>query len=283
MAYLECENLVVETWDDGNIILQINKYYIATICLNRIDKHNALSANMVTGLNNALDYLEYYNDHHGLIRILILRANGPTFCAGADLKLMQQMVYANYDANCADAQSLAIVLKKFSDFPAPTIALVQGNAYGGGVGLICCADYALAIMDAKFCLSEVKLGIIPAIISPYLLDTIGYKDTLRLFMSAQEFDSLEGRGMNMFSELANDYTELNSKLENLVHLLIKNAPQAVRKAKKIVKQLNKNSNLADINLSELIAQIRISEEGQEGLLAFLEKRTPKWIIPQEGY
>lgn len=281
MAYLECDKTIKQSWYNQHIILEINKYQVATIWLNRPDKHNALNADMVLGLNNAFEYLENYLLENRInIRVLLLRAKGKTFCAGADLKAMQQMIHYDYQENYTDALNLAKVLEKFAHFSCPTIAIIQGSAYGGGVGLICCADFAIALSGSEFCLSEVKLGIIPAVISPYIYKTIGYKQSVRYILTADTISSEEALKLNILSQIVNSEKELVTQTEKIVTKLLSNGPIAMQEAKKWLNKMEyeKYSQNLDIQTADLIAKLRTSSEGQEGLLAFLEKRKPNWKV-----
>lgn len=281
MASLECDNIIQDSWYDSNIILEVNRYKVATIYLNRQDKHNALDEQMIAGLNSAFDSLEnYLSEYDGNIKLLILRANGKSFCAGADLKAMQKMIDYNFDENYQDAIALARVLDRLANFAAPTLAVIQGNAFGGGVGLICCCDMAIAVNNSEFCLSEVKLGLIPAVISPYLLETLGYKQALRYSITADKFDAARALELGMLTHVVPLEKYLSQEVDIIIQSILKNGPIAMQNAKKLLKEIYLNTN--DINIlgktAEAIASIRVSNEGQEGLTAFLEKREPNWIV-----
>lgn len=281
MASLEPDYIISESYYNDNIIVTVNKHRIASICLNRVDKHNALNDEMLLGINNALDTIEnYLSQNNGNIRALVLESHGKSFCAGADLNSMQQMVNYDYNENYQDAINLARVLDRINNFPAPTIAKIQGSAFGGGIGLISCCDFAVAMNTAKFCLSEVKLGIIPAVISPYLIETMGYKKANRLALSAELIDSSKALELDLISYIALSEADLNNRVNSLLDLFKLNSPAAMQRCKSLFKEINNNKD--DINklgkTAEEIAKIRISPEGQEGLLAFIEKRKPNWVI-----
>jgi len=281
LASLECDIIVDEKYANNNILLELNKHGVASITLNRVEKHNALDANMIAGLNKAFDFLENYlleSEHPVKIRLLLLKANGKTFCAGADLNSMQKMVEFDYDDNYQDAINLARVLDRLNNFACPTIAVVQGSAFGGGVGLICCCDIAVAVSSAKFCLSEVKLGLIPAVISPYLVAAMGLKHAKRYTLTAEKFNSETAYNISMLTEVASNEKKLDITVDNIVSNLLKNGPVAMQKAKSLLKTIEYDQdeqNLAS-KTADAIANIRVSPEGQEGLLAFLEKRKPNW-------
>lgn len=280
--YLECDNIVQQSWYQDNISLEINTHRIATIYLNRVDKRNALNAEMLNALNEAFDVLEEYHSENNInVRLLLLRANGKVFCAGADLKSMQQMVDYSYQDNYQDAVLLARVLERLADFPCPTISAINGNAYGGGIGLICATDFAIAVKSAEFCLSEVKLGLIPAVISPYLVSTMGYKTALRLTVAAKNISADEALKYNMLSDIADSHEDLEIILTGLISELMQFGPLAMQKAKRLIKEIYASSDDQNTLLgrtAELIASIRVSAEGQEGLQAFLNKKSPSWII-----
>lgn len=280
MVYLECDNIVTKSWYQENVLLEVNKNNIATLFLNRIDKHNSLDSGMLDALNSAFDFLEeYHAENNANIRMLLLRANGKSFCAGADLNSMQQMVNYTFDENYQDALKLARVLERLSDFPCPTISVVQGNAYGGGVGLICATDFAFTTSNTSFCLSEVKLGLIPAVISPYLVSTLGYKNALQSTLSARLFNAKQAYEMNMVYCLCEDSKELISNLNDFVASLLNNGPIAMQKAKALIQDVFRNNSSDMLSKTvEEIAKIRISDEGQVGLNAFINKDKPDWIV-----
>lgn len=280
MESLECNNIIEQSWYDKNVLLEVNQNRVATLRLNRSAKHNALNSEMLIALNNAFDYLEeYHSENNTNVRVLLLRANGKSFCAGADLNSMQKTIDYNYDENYQDALVLARVLERLSNFACPTIAVVQGDAYGGGVGLICAADFAIALDGANFSLSEVKLGLIPAVISPYLVATMGYKQAMRFVLSANKFDAQTALNLNILSQIVNSELSLNAELKKLVSIMLNNGPLAMQKAKLLIKEVHehRDSNIIS-KTAEAIASIRVSQEAQEGLLAFINKRQPNWVI-----
>jgi len=278
LASSECKITLNKSYGDSTVLLEISEQGVANIILNRPDKHNSLDNAMISGLSDLLDELyDYLDNKKYLIKILVLKANGKSFCAGADLKHMQEMVNYSYDENYNDAMELAEVLFKLANFPCPTIAMVNGSAYGGGVGLICCMDFAYAVTEAEFCLSEVKLGLIPAVISPYIINTCGVKKAKRIMLSAYRISSTEALEYDILSHIVASQNELKNSVDKLISDLLNNGPNAMIAVKKLVSDYNHISDSMN-NTVEAIANIRVSAEGQEGLLAFLSKRKPSWVI-----
>lgn len=247
---------------------------ITTITLNRPEIHNAFDDELIQQLTTTLEKIN--NDK--TVRVVILAANGKSFCAGADLKWMQKM--ANYlrDENLQDAHALAKLMKTLNDLNKPTIALVQGAAYGGGVGLVACCDIAIASTEASFCFSEVKIGLVPAIISPYSIRAIGERAARRYFLTAEKFSAEEAYRLGLV-HLVVPPAELNTTSEKIAKTLLNNSPQAVTAAKQLIAKVTDQAIDNDLiqTTVECIADIRVSAEGQEGLKAFLEKRSPNWV------
>ncbi len=279
MASLECSKVIVsKSYSDATVLLEIDQLGVASIILNRADKHNSLDNNMVSGLAESLDDLYGYLDNKQYsVKVLVLKASGKSFCAGADLKHMQAMVNYSYDENYNDAMELADVLSRLANFPCPTIALVNGSAFGGGVGLICCTDFAYAVKEAEFCLSEVKLGLIPAVISPYIVNTCGLKKAKRIILSAHKLNSATALDYDILTDIVDSQAELINRANQLIIDLLNNGPNAMIEAKKLVNNYGHSPEVINKTV-EAIANIRVSQEGQEGLLAFLSKRKPNWIV-----
>jgi methylglutaconyl-CoA hydratase len=249
---------------------------IATLSLNRPETHNAFDARLIAGLDSALAEIEADGT-----RILILTGTGSTFSAGADLNWMRAMAAADEHANFADAIALARCLRRLNNLPIPTVARVNGSAYGGGVGLLSCCDIAVAVDSAKFTLSEVKLGLVPAVISPYVIAAIGRRQARRYFLSAEIIDAPQALQIGLIHEcVAAD--KLDDCVARILHWLGKAAPTASLHAKRLVNayshaETGLQMENQDRQNAELIARLRVSEEGQEGLGAFLGKRPAKWI------
>lgn len=262
---------------DSGVLLDIDQRGVATVTLNRPDIHNAFDAQLIRALSEVFAQLAK-NDK---VRVVILAARGKSFSAGADLNWMQAMVNYSYQENLADAQALAEMLFLLNNLNKPTIARVQGAAFGGAIGLIACCDMAIASKLSKFCLSEVKIGLIPATISPYVIDAIGARAARRYFCTAEVFSARRARRLGLISEAVTE-EELDSSIETLVEHILRNSPQAVSAAKQLVFKVQNrviDPTLIDMTCQE-IASIRVSAEGQEGLQAFLHKRPANWIETQ---
>ncbi len=255
---------------------------VATLTMDRPSVHNAFDDQMISELLVALTELQ--NDE--AVRVLVLESTGKNFSAGADLAWMRSMATKNYDENLADAGNLAELMHKLDTFKAPTIAKVQGAAFGGAVGLVACCDMAVAIEKTSFCLSEVKIGLIPAVISPYVVRAIGERASRRYFLTAERFFALEAKALGLLSHVVAE-EELDVTVTNVINTLLQNSPQALNAAKQLIRDVANQPTTPELiaHTSRQIAAIRVSKEGQEGLSAFLEKRTAAWIVatqPSEG-
>ena len=250
---------------------------VATVTLNRPDKHNAFDDAMIAALRQTFDDLAS-ND---AVRVVVLASAGRNFSAGADLGWMQRMADYDYAHNLADARVLAGMLKALYELPQPTIARVQGAAFGGGVGLVSCCDMAVATERASFCLSEVKIGLMPATISPFVARAMGERACRRYFTTAERFDANRALALGLVSEVVAEES-LDSTLEQLIHSILGNGPLAVREAKRLVADVAGREVTEALveDTCERIAHIRVSAEGQEGLAAFLNKREPAWAGKQ---
>jgi len=246
---------------------------IGRILLNRPDKHNAFDDVLIEELLQTLKNIEQNPE----IRVVILSATGPSFSAGADLQWMQKIAAYDKLANLNDAMKLAEVMCRLNQLSKPTIALVQGNAYGGALGLIACCDIALASPEAQFCFSEVKLGLIPAVISPYILAAIGERAARRYFLTSENFSAQTAVSIGLIHEIT---PNLEAQGLMLAEQILHNAPDALSRIKKLVGEIVSQPVHSEIirKTAQAIADTRVSPEGQEGLKAFLEKRPPKWVI-----
>jgi len=246
---------------------------IMMITLNRAAKHNAFDEKVLIALLQLLD--EAIQNKY--VRAIILKANGKHFSAGADLNWMQRMAQFNEEENLQDAMILARLMHKLHHSPKPTIAMVQGAAFGGGAGLVAACDIAIASHSAQFCFSEVKLGLIPAVISPYVIKAIGERVAKWLFMSAEIINAEQARNLNLIHHCVNDEELLTFTL-NYAQKISNNAPKAVAECKTLINTVS--GRTIDLQLIQetaaLIAKKRVSAEGQEGLRAFLNKQTPNW-------
>lgn len=247
---------------------------VATLTLNRPDKHNALDGEMLRQLHDAL--VEIEND--AAVRVVVLTGAGASFCAGADIAHMRSMLGATEQQNVDDAMLLARCLRALDELPQPVIARVNGNVYGGGVGLVACADIAVATATAKFALTEVRLGIVPAAISPYVAAAVGGRQARRLFLTAVPFEAAEAQTLNLVHFTASA-EELDAAVQKQVDLVLRGGPAALRAAKVLVRDVLPSTDrdaLAD-ETARLLARLRVSPEGKEGLSAFLERRKPSWL------
>lgn len=256
--------------------------YVGVLRLNRPELHNAFGDLMIAELIKALDELAALPG----LRVLLLESTGKNFSAGADLNWMRAMAQKDYQQNLTDAGALALLMEKLNNFPLPVIALVQGAAFGGAVGLVACCDMAVATPKASFCLSEVKIGLIPAVISPYVVRAIGERASRRYFTTAERFDAATALQLGLISEIAGSEvpSDIRAKAQPLIDAIIANSPQAVVAAKALVAYVADQPLSAGTiaETSRRIAAIRVSAEGQEGLTAFLDKRTPAWQPSQSA-
>jgi methylglutaconyl-CoA hydratase len=258
------------------VITDIDDRGIATVTLNNPDKHNAFDDAIIKELTAAFIAVE----RNPAVRVMILASRGKSFSAGADLNWMKRMADYSYEENLRDSQALAAMLKTLNFMSTPTIARVQGAAFGGAVGLVSCADIAVATERATFSLSEVRIGLIPATISPYVIAAIGQRAARRYFTTAERFGADEALRLGLVSQIVSDETHLDATIDTLASSLLANSPAAVSAAKELVfavAQREISEPLID-DTCRRIADIRISAEGQEGLAAFLEKRTPVWNV-----
>ncbi len=246
---------------------------VATVTLDRPEKHNAFDDSTILQLTDAFKQIDQDND----VRVMVLAANGKSFSAGADLNWMQRMANYTLEENIEDATHLATMLQSLSTMRKPTIARVQGAAFGGAVGLVSCCDMAVGSNNASFCLSEVKIGLIPATISPYVIAAMGERAARRYFLTAERFDAIKAMQLGLLSEVCAP-EELDDAVAKLIRTLMANGPAAITQAKALILDYaNREISQALINdSSQRIAGVRVSIEGQEGLKAFLDKREPAW-------
>ncbi|MEP1384321.1 MAG: enoyl-CoA hydratase/isomerase family protein [Paraglaciecola sp.] len=258
---------------EPSVLLEINAQGVATVTLNRPNVHNAFDHHLINQLTLIFQSLESKNS----VRVMVLAANGKSFSAGADINWMQGMASYTYQENLADANALANMLQLLNTLKVPTIARVQGAAFGGAIGLIACCDMAIGSKLSKFCLSEVKLGLIPATISPYVIEAIGARQARRYFSTAEVFSARRARRIGLLNEAVAE-EELDRTIENIIEHILKNSPLAITAAKQLIQEvqhLNKSEDIISIT-SQKIAKVRVSEQGQEGLNAFLQKRPANW-------
>lgn len=257
----------------ASILVQIESNGVATLTLNRPDVHNAFDDNTISEMTKALNELS--NDPS--VRMLVLKSNGKHFSAGADLAWMQKMAQFDEMANLKDADALAQLMYQLHRFGKPTLAIVQGNAYGGAVGLMACCHIVIAASTAQFCFSEVKLGLIPAVISPYIVRAIGQRNARAYFLTAKAFDATRALQMGLCHEVVAK-EQLEQAANDMIICLLKNGPQAQIAVNNLIDELQSlkiDEQLVSLT-AKTIANIRVSNEGQEGLKAFLEQREPIW-------
>ncbi len=255
----------------ATVLLDIN-HDIATLTLNRSEVRHAFNEVMVKELLMALQTVSA----NTTVRILVLKSTGSVFCAGADLAYMQKMAHFTEIENKTDAMQLATLMNTLYTLNKPTLALVQGHAYGGGVGLIACCDIVIAHHKAQFCLSEVKLGLSPSVISPYVIRAIGLRQAQRYFLTAQTFDAQTAQHLGLVHECVADEKGLQKEADTTIQQLLKNGPEALAQTKQLL-QHNAPLNTELINYTvDHIAKLRTSSEGQSGIKAFLTHTTPPW-------
>ncbi|HJU46737.1 MAG TPA: enoyl-CoA hydratase-related protein [Gaiellaceae bacterium] len=240
---------------------------VLRLTLARPETRNAFDAALIAELSEAFVDV-------GRVRAVVLAGDGPSFCAGADVEWMRASADLDYDANLADATALRRMLESIDSCPAPVVAAAHGHAFGGGIGLVACADIALAHERTVFAFSEVKLGIVPAVISPYALRKIGESAARRYFVTGERFDAAAALRIGLVHEVTDD---LDAALDRVLAELRTAGPRAARHAKKLVLERPDGPETA-----RRIAERRTSEEGQEGLRAFLDRRPPKWTSVKRG-
>ena len=248
---------------------------IRTITLSRPDVRNAFNDEVIAELKAAFEDAGQASD----VRCVVLTAVGPAFCAGADLNWMRRMADYTRDENLADAACLAEMLRTLYECSKPTIARVQGDVFAGGVGLVAACDIAVSVDTATFCLSEVKLGLIPATISPYVVRAMGARASHRYFLTAERFDAIEAHRIGLVHEVVTA-DALDAKVNELTQALVNASPNAVKACKQLVQDVaNKDIDSALIARTVAgIADIRASAEGKEGVQSFLQKRKPNWLL-----
>jgi len=245
-----------------------------TVTLDRPDLHNAFDDEMIEQITAAFAELGKADP----VRVIVLSAEGKSFCAGADVNWMRRMVGYTLEENVADAERMAVMLRTVRECPKPVIARIHGAAYGGGVGLAAACDLAVALESAAFCLSEVNLGIIPAVISPYVMEKIGPGHLRRLALTAERFSAEEARRIGLVNEAAESIERLDEGIERFSTALLANGPQAIAACKAVLRDAQEVASwdARQALTVQRIAEQRVSPEGQEGLKAFLEKRRPAW-------
>jgi len=247
---------------------------VAVVTLNRPDLHNAFNETLIAELTEVLNVL----DADDAVRAVVLAGNGKSFCAGADLNWMKKMAGYGAAENLADAQALALMLRTLNGLSKPTVARVQGAAYGGGVGLTACCDIAIAAIEASFALSEAKLGLIPATISPYVIEAIGARQARRFFLTGERFDAAEAYRIGLVHDIV-PIAELDERVNEVLGKLMLAGPRAQMECKALIRGVAHRPIDAAVigGTAEHIAAVRASVEGKEGVAAFLDKRAASWV------
>ncbi len=266
------------TDQESVVLLNRRAAGVTEVVLNRPEKRNAFDDIIIQQLISALEEVNADNTTH----IVILRSEGKHFSAGADLGWMRRMADNSRQENLDDARQLARLMETLNNLDKPVIGLVQGAAYGGAVGLAACCDMVIATEKSSFCLSEVKLGLIPAVISPYVVRAIGERQARRYFISAEVFTAREAEHYGLVHMVCDDLDAMERRCDELLRQLAGNGPEAMKAAKDLVFAVSHKLISDDVieDTAQRIADIRVSAEGQEGLSAFLNKRKATWALEE---
>jgi methylglutaconyl-CoA hydratase len=250
---------------------------VARVTLNRPELRNAFDDALIRELQRAFERLQ----SDPAVRVVVLAGNGPAFCAGADLNWMKRMAGYSYEENLADAQALGTMLATLDRLPKPTIARVHGPVFAGGTGLVAACDIAVGTPEAKFCLSEAKLGLSPATISPYVIRAMGERLARRYFLTAEVFGADDAYRIGMLSALVPG-TDLDREIDSLIKNLLAGGPEAHAKIKDLIRAVAHRpvDDELSTETARRIAEIRVSPEGREGIASFLEKRKAAWCSPK---
>jgi methylglutaconyl-CoA hydratase len=250
---------------------------VGLVTMNRPERHNAFDDALIAELTEALRSMEAEDG----IRVVVLSGAGRSFSAGADLNWMRRMAGFSMEENRRDAMGLAALMRTLAHLRKPTVARVQGPAYGGGVGLVACCDVAIATQSATFALTEAKLGLVPAVISPYVIAAIGERTARRYFLSAERFPAAEAFRLGLLHDLAVSEGDMDEKIGVVVDSMLACGPVAQREAKELIRAVAGRPVTSELlqDTAERIAKLRASPEGREGVSAFLEKRRASWVPP----
>jgi len=255
------------------LLLDTDARGVATITLNRPAIHNAFDDALIVDLTTLLKRVELDPQ----VRVVVLAANGKSFCAGADLNWMKRMATYSERENRRDAEQLATLMRTLDRLTKPTVAKVQGSAYAGGAGLVACCDVAFAADTARFAITEVRIGLIPAVISPYLVQAIGPRWARRYFLTAEAFDAREAERIGLVHGVFK-LDQLDLAVNQICDILVANGPKALADGKDMLRFVARGP-IDDAMIAETaarIARIRVTQEGREGIASFLEKRKPNW-------
>lgn len=257
--------------------LEIDSRGVAWLTLDKPDVHNAFDDALINELNAYLDRLHNAAERDD-VRMVVLGSEGKHFSAGADLNWMKRMVDYGVDANLEDSRQLSRLMQRLDTLPCPTVCRVQGAAYGGAVGLAACCDLVIASEAARFCLSEVRIGLSPAVISPYVQRAIGERQMRRFALTAEVIDVTTAQTLGLVHEVAGSH-ELDERVAVYVDTLLAASPQASRATKALLQSVayEPDSDATRERCCRTISELRVSAEGQEGLAAFFDKRAPAWL------
>lgn len=259
-----------------SVQVDIDERHVAFITLNKSEKNNAFDDHVITELRQHIQHLS----QDPQVKIIVLKSTGDHFSAGGDLDWLRKTVHYNREENIKDAMNLAHLMHDLYHVNKPTLAVVQGPAYGGAIGLVACCQIAIVASSVIFCFSEVKLGLIPAVIAPYIVNAIGFRQARAYFTTAEIFDAETALAMGLCHDVV-PFDDLSQKTEAIITQLLKNGPRALQTLGPFMAPFQPITLTPEIisHTAEMIAALRISNEGQEGLTAFLEKRTPRWSKP----
>ena len=249
---------------------------VATVTLNRPELHNAFNAELIQQATHLFKELASKD-----LRLVVITGEGSSFCAGADLNWMSSMKSYTEEENFRDAKALAALSNSLNEMPCPVIGRINGHALGGGAGLVACCDYVVTTTKAMFGFTEARLGLIPAVISPYVIAKIGESHARAWFLSGERFGAVEAKAMTLVHEVV-EVEKLDEAVENVKKRFLLAGPLAAREAKKLIFRVKTRHEVPEILEDETcrrIARLRISEEGQEGMQSLLQKTKPKWVQP----
>jgi methylglutaconyl-CoA hydratase len=245
---------------------------VTTLTIDRPEARNAFDEALIAALNMAFEDAS----PDPTVRVIVLAATGPVFCAGGDLAWMRRMAAAPRDENVEDARAFAHLLRQIDQCPKPTIARVQGAAFGGGLGLIAACDIAVAVDGAEFATTEVRLGLVPAVISPYVIRAVGLRAARRLFVTGERFTVAEALRIGLVHEVVSA-ADLGAAVDRQVASLLAGGPAAIAAAKRLVAEVGGRIDQDTINRTvETLSAVRASAEAHEGIAAFFAKRSPRW-------
>ncbi len=258
---------------NNTILSEVDERGVCRITLNKPERHNAFDIEIIESLTHVFNMANQDNK----IRVVVLTGVGSSFCSGADLNWMQSLVNYNYEENVQDAFKLATLMRSLYSLDKPLICAVNGSAYGGALGLIACADIVVAVEYATFSFSEVKLGIIPAVIMPYVIANIGLRQAKRLFLTGERFTAAEAKELGLLTHIVDEEKFLDVCTTQIESLLTA-SPDAQQACKQLIRKISPLNESVDQRTTKAISEIRVSEQGQAGLNAFLNKKKPPWLM-----